>query len=477
MTCSAVGCTARSAFIAALFILAASGCNGDRQALSNGSLPVGSQNTFATSGSDDAWPTFAYDYARSGHNPNARGFTRKSVWQLRLQWQQHLGDSVFASPVAYAGNLIVVTEGDRYVAPGSVVYDLSTTDGHVIWKYALGYQEKMTPTIDHSAGLVFVGKVHKGSSLYALSLLDGSVVWHVDVRGLLRGAPVVTGGSVYLGISGGDPPACTQGGVTAFNESTGAQEWAWYVDPNQHEGGSVWGAIALDGSNLIFGTGNTCQKPVTTANGAVSLSLTGQPLWSMVAVKNSYADSDSGGGVMLGNGLGYFINKNGRFYAVDEQSGNIAWEVDLNPTAPQAAAGGFATPSTDGTTIVEGSGLYQDAKPGSGREFCAIDANRPGEVFPGYHSKLQAMNLSGHVEWSVTMQNRLVGYVAMAQGVGYVGLNKEFVALDLSTGKKLWAYPASNYINASMVVLPTGLYGADESGNVYAFNIPPVQGR
>jgi outer membrane protein assembly factor BamB len=239
MTCSRMLCAAWSTLILAIFGLAVLGCSGGQQSLANGSLPIGSQNTFAASGSDDAWPTFAYDYTRSGHNPYVTALTQKTVSQLTLQWKQSLGDSIFASPVAYAGNLIVVTEGDRFVAPGSVVYDLSTADGHVIWKYALGHEEKMTPTIDPNAGLVFVGQVHKTSDLYALSLLDGSVVWHRAMHGLLRGAPVVTGGSVYVGISGGDPPACTQGGVTAFNESTGAQEWAWYVDPNHHEGGSV----------------------------------------------------------------------------------------------------------------------------------------------------------------------------------------------------------------------------------------------
>jgi outer membrane protein assembly factor BamB len=196
----------------------------------------------------------------------------------------------------------------------------------------------------------------------------------------------------------------------------------------------------------------------------------------MVAVKDSYYDSDSGGGVLLRHGLGYFINKNGRFYAVDEQTGNIAWDADLNTSGkPHAWLGGFATPSTDGTTIVEGSGLYKGSKSGSGGEFCMINAVKPSEVFPGYHSELQAMNLNGRIVWTVTMQNRLVGYVALAQGVGYVGLNQEFVALDLSNGKTLWSYPTPNYINASMVVLPSGLYGADESGNVYAFNLPTTK--
>ncbi len=45
----------------------------------------------------------------------------------------------------------------------------------------------------------------------------------------------------------------------------------------------MWGSIGFDGSRLMFGTGNTCQTPVTTANGAAALDLNGHLLWSVVA--------------------------------------------------------------------------------------------------------------------------------------------------------------------------------------------------
>jgi len=343
----------------------------------------------------------------------------------------------------------------------------------MLWKFAMGGRARMTPTIDPDAGLVIVGRQSDASYVFALRLLDGSLVWRQHVRGLLRAAPVVAGGSVYVGRAGGDEPMCGQGGITAINESTGKVAWSWSVDPKPKEGGSVWGAIAYDDTHLIFGTGNTCQTPIPTSNGAVSLSLDGKPAWNMVAVKDSHYDSDTGGGVMLLHGLAHFINKNGRFYALNEYTGNIAWSTDLNPYArPPNWVGGFATPTTDGTTIVEGSGLYKGSTSYEGGEFCMLVAAKPSEVFPGFHSKLEGMNLSGHLIWARTMQNRLVGYVALAPGLGFVGLNKDFVALDLSSGKTLWSHAAPDYINASMVVVPSGVYGADEGGNVYAFALP-----
>jgi outer membrane protein assembly factor BamB len=200
----------------------------------------------------------------------------------------------------------------------------------------------------------------------------------------------------------------------------------------------------------------------------------------MVAVKDSHTDSDTGGGVMLLGERAHFINKNGRFYALGEETGNMAWTRDLNPFAgPRNWSGGFASPTSDGTTIVEGSGLYQGSTSGSdaGGEFCTINVANPTEVFAGYHSELQGMNLGGHVIWTRMMQNRLVGYVALVSGLGFVGLNEQFVALDLRTGKTLWRYATPGYINASMIVVPSGVYGADQAGNVYAFTLPSSSRR
>jgi outer membrane protein assembly factor BamB len=107
--------------------------------------------------------------------------------------------------VIYAGNLIVVSEGGRRGGIGSNVYDFNTFNGHLLWKFKMGNEGQMTRTIDPNAGLVIVGnEVKKGhqtspSYVFALSLLDGSLVWSTPVRGIERAAPVVTGGSVYVG--------------------------------------------------------------------------------------------------------------------------------------------------------------------------------------------------------------------------------------------------------------------------------------
>jgi outer membrane protein assembly factor BamB len=464
--------------ITATLSFAAAGCSARPQALPNFNSAGWSQAARDSAGSNDDWTTFAHDYKRTGYNRDVARLARSNVSKLRLRWEYNIGQPVFASPVAYAGNVIVVAEGSKEGRPGSAAYDFRASDGHLLWRFPMGDDAQMTPTIDPDAGLVIVAnqrKKHrdKPSYVFALRLLDGRLLWRQPLHGAIKAAPVVDSGFVYMGIAGGDPPGCFQGGVTAFDESTGKIAWTWHVDPKPKEGGSVWGAIADDGSHLIFGTGNTCRAPVTTANGAVALTLDGKTVWNMVAMKNSEYDSDTGGGVMLFDGRAHFINKNGRFYAVNAETGYTAWTTDLNPyTGPGKWNGGFATPTTDGTVIVEGSGLYAGSSADDRGEFCMLEAVEPTEVFPGFHSKLQGMDLHGHVLWARTMQNRLVGYVALARGMGFVGLNKHFVAFDSRTGKTLWSHATPDYIDASMVVVPSGVYGADDGGNVYGFALP-----
>jgi outer membrane protein assembly factor BamB len=452
--------------------LATAGCGAPPPAAANVDLPIGG-GIAATSSSTDSWPTFAFDNLRQGLNPAVTNLTPSTVSTLSLRWQRDLNDAIFSSPVIYAGNMIVVTQG--LTPAGSIVYDLSTADGHTIWKYVMHSRAKMTPAIDPDAGMVFVGtdpRVRQDpSSVVALRLLDGGLLWSQSLDAIVRGPLLVADGTLYVGRAGGDEPVCSQGGISAFDEIGGDLKWRWSVDPNPKEGGSVWGAISYQGGHLIFGTGNTCQSPVPTANGAVALDQNGSVDWNMTAVKHSYDDADTGGGVMRFQGRVYFISKNGDFYALNAATGQTAWRTELNPTLPGQWQGGFASPTTDGTAIVVGSGLYAGSTPGSGGEFCLLDSAKPDEVFAGYHSELKALNLSGTVLWTRTMQNRLVGYVALVPGIGFAGLNKSFVALDLRDGKTLWSYATPDYINASMVVVPSGVYGADEGGNVYAFAI------
>jgi len=418
----------------------------------------------------DDWLTFGHDFSRSGFQSQNVGLSAANVAQLALRWKRSLGAGVYASPVAYGGNLIVVTLGEG--ATHATIYDLRVSDGAVLWQRQLLGGVRATPTIDPDAAEVFVSDrvAPPGpSNVYAIRLLDGSIAWQQKVPGITHASPVVAGGSVYAGISGGDPPGCVNGGIIAFDEQTGAQRWRWEVNPALNGGGSVWGAIAYDGSHLMFGTGNTCSTPFPTANGAVSLNLNGTVAWSFTAQKNAYSDDDTGSGVLLSAGRATFLNKNGTLYALSQGAGHLAWATRLGAADLQ---GGFATPSTDGSTIVVGAGLFALSPSRAHFTDGLPSRGQPNDVIQGYNSRLEGLDTNGAIRWKRTMSNRMTGDVAIVNGIAFAGLDESLEALDLSTGTVLWHYATPAFLDAPPIVVPSGVYAADDSGTVYAFSIP-----
>jgi outer membrane protein assembly factor BamB len=451
----------RSFFAAASISLAA--CSS-----SAGSAP-GVPVTPTQGPSQDDWLTFGHDYERTAFESQNAGLTSANVARLKLRWKRSLGAGAYASPIAFGGSVIVVTLGEG--STPAVVTDFRASDGTVLWTRALEAGVRATPSIDPGAGELFVSDRHRlpgPSTAYAIRLLDGSIAWRQSVPGITHSSPVVAEGKVFFGISGGDPGSCIDGGIVALDERTGAPLWRWEVNSAANGGGSVWGAIAYDGRHLIFGTGNTCANPVPTANGAVALNLDGTVAWSFTAQKDASTDDDTGSGVLISGGRALFMNKNGTLYSVSEGSGSLAWATPLGAADQN---GGFATASTDGSTIVEGAGsfptgaraAFDDRMPARGA---------PNEVIAGYTSRLDGLDTNGAVRWSVAMTNRLTGDAAIEGGMAFAGLDKTVAALDLRTGKRLWTYATDAYLDAPPIVVPSGVYAADDAGDVYAFSIP-----
>jgi outer membrane protein assembly factor BamB len=452
-----------------------SGCAAGSPVAQNafGLEPNVAENAYAA----DDWTTFAHDDKRSGFQSSA-GITAANVKSLRLKWKSSVKDAVIASPLVWDGNVVIVTLGLAKL--GATVYDFRAQDGKLLWKTVLGGKAVQTPVIDPANGKLFVGNelssplgLAAPSFFFAIDMLTGRMLWRHRTDGIAHAAAIAVGGTVYTGSAGGDAPGCLNGGVTAFDEATGAVRWDWHVNPKvtPYGGGGVWGALAYDGTHLIFGTGNTCQSPVTTADGAVALKLDGKVAWTFVAVKQSLEDSDTGGGVLVSAHHASFINKNGTFYSLLASTGREAWTSTLNNS--YGGVGGFATPSTDGSTIVVGAGTFassEDAAMLPDRVICAIEPRGyPKEAFVGHVARVVAMNQSGTVLWSRSMQSRLVGYVAIVPGLAFAGLDQNLVALDLRTGRELWKYAAPADFGASPAIVPSGVYEADSAGNVYRF--------
>jgi len=116
--------------------------------------------------SEDDWPTYRHDPARSGS-------TRCAIANpLEQAWVVHLGGKLTA-PVVAGGKLFVGSDANA-------VYALDASDGKELWSYTVGGPVDSPPTNDQ--GLVLFG-CHDGW-VYALSRSDGALAWR------FRAAPV-----------------------------------------------------------------------------------------------------------------------------------------------------------------------------------------------------------------------------------------------------------------------------------------------
>lgn len=424
--------------------------------------------TYAPFAADD-WITFAHDFQRTGSEKQSTGISAATVATLVQRWRVNFSDGVYSSPIVYNGNVIVASYG-------GVVYDLSAVDGSVIWETNISAAEyentRSSPMIDTADGLVFMGTWYamngepsapRPSHFFALRLSDGSVAWKAELPGLIHDPPVYQNGVVYEGWSGGDPPGCINGGVEALNARTGTVEWTWLVNPvnNPGGGGSVWGALAWDGSHLVFGTGNTCQGEAWD-QGAVALNPDGSMAWHYQADPTFADDNDTGSGVCVVNNTATFLNKNGTVYTLDTATGRALLAF------PIGGLEGHATPTSDGSTFVVGTGLFP--APSGARK------SLPHAATTGRQAYLKAMTPNGTILWSISANHAAVAYAALNDGVVYEGVDETLDAVSVGSGAVLARFPGASYFTAGPVIVPSGLYFADHSGYVYAYSLPRTAG-
>jgi outer membrane protein assembly factor BamB len=424
-----------------------------------GSIAGGSAANSPAQGDD--WPTFARNEMRQSYETLQTAINQKTVSQLQLRWVYP------AKPKASFNASPIVVNGVVYVVDvNGVVTALDALTGAPKW--ASSYQipnatdVKMTPALYD--GKLFVGSWQQpwtASSTFSMTALDpatGHLLWTHSLPGGVHGSPVAANGVLYVPVAIGDAPACLPGGVYALDENTGAPIGSpWLTDPNGGtggDGGGVWSSLTYDGKQMYYGTGNTCHHSPDTANSIVALS-PGSTIanWN-INTASPLTDDDIGGTIMRAGDSAFAMGKNGIFYDINVVNGGVTWRKNLG--APDGS-GGFATPSvTDGTIIVSGGYIHNPD-------------TYNGE--PG--GRLYGLTGQGAIRWDrQDFVTPVLGYVAVTPDLAFTPINTTLAALDPLTGKTLWSYPTVGYHYASPVIVPSGLFAADESGRLYAFGLP-----
>ena len=223
---------------------------------------------------DGNWLMVRRTYDGWGYSPLDQ-VTPANVARLQPAWVVSTGvvNGHEAPPIVNNGVMFVAT-------PGNQVMALDAKSGTILWRYKRPLPEDVVLLHATSRGVALLGNrvffAAGDAVLAALDATTGKEVWTTTVEDNKKGyymsvAPLVAGGNVIVGASGGE--LGIRGFVAAFNPDTGKEVWRTYTIPAPGEpgsetwpkgeqwkngGGSVWVTGNYDpATNLTFwGTGN-----------------------------------------------------------------------------------------------------------------------------------------------------------------------------------------------------------------------------
>ena len=79
---------------------------------------------------------------------------------------------------------------------------------------------------------------------------------------------------------------------------------------------------------------------------------------------------------------------------------------------------------------------------------------------------------TGDLVWKYAASGPTCGTLVVANGVVYVGTDKNAYALNASTGDLLWEHDAAYSFGSYPLVVNGELYVAASHGNIYTFRLP-----
>ena len=213
---------------------------------------------------DANWLMIRRTYDGWGYSP-LKQITPQNVKQLRPAWVFSTGETRVheAAPLINNGVMFVST-------PQNQVLAIDAKSGNLLWRYRRPRPAGAQVPHDTSRGVALFGdKVFFAAGeavLVALDAKTGKEVWTSIVADNKSGyyislAPLVAGGKVMVGASGGE--FGIRGFVAAFDPDTGKEQWRFYTIPAPGEPGSeTWpkGNQWKNGGGSIWVTGNYDQE-------------------------------------------------------------------------------------------------------------------------------------------------------------------------------------------------------------------------
>jgi hypothetical protein len=197
---------------------------------------------------------------------------------------------------------------------------------------------------------------------------------------------------------------------------------------------------------------------------------TGEPRWAYQPHEPNNDDLDFAGAPNLftvdGRDLVGLGNKDGRYYTVDRDSGDLVWEAEATGPGLEEKGSNFSTGGFIGPTA------YSDGVIAGGT------AVGPAPFVHGMRAS------DGDILWQDESVQAVYGAATIANGVLFIG-NNDFTyrAYDATTGDELWQHAlqgvgaggsavVGNDVYTVAGIREPGLEGRSENSGVYKFTLP-----
>ena len=399
---------------------------------------VGQAETTSTA-TENGWPQFGYDAAKSGYGPDSRGpsLNVEQQWRYRSdgrgssptvadetvfvgldddvyaidaadgsqQWEARWQRTITSTPAVSGEYVYVGAENKIYglnrsngetewvaSTSGRVTASPTVTDEYVVvgsqdnWMYALDRQtgtelwSHRTNRFDPvTAGCAIAdGTVYYGDArgfVYARDLESGSQQWRYRCEGAIESAPSVVDGTVYVGD--------TTGRVYALAASDGTEQWTY--ESNSASASSV----AVANETLYVGCGDGVLYALDTAGGS--------ELWS-------YEANDTVHAPIVANGVVYAGSEDGSVFAINATEGTEQWRFDTGgpvETSPAVHDGILYVQSRDrGLFAIEQSvdaviSLNPERPSAGDRVRFDATESRPSSLLVSYQWEIDGRTLDG----------------------------------------------------------------------------------
>ena len=436
------------------------------------------------------WKTQAYDVQSTWHNTAEKALTTESVGELKELWSIPLGS---IATVTVVGNRV-------YTAGSSGIAAVDADSSKTLWRQsgtadaAIG--SSASPAYDD--GVLYIDNGANGT-VYALNAETGDVIWKTQIEKHPQAAgyatPIVVGDRIYLGVSsneefGTKDDATFKGSVVAMDKKTGKVVWQTYTAGDGENGCAVWSTLAIDpeGGTVFASTGNNYTgDPGPGSDSIFAFDIdTGKVKWhqqvtegDVYTINNPKSpDSDFGANPVV------FDYDGGKYVAGGQKSGGL-----------------YVFDRTDGTKIAERQfgngttyigGIFQ-ALAWDGRYLYVVNnnttstaegsepANNDSPALQKGTSVLFALEpTSLDIVWERQLPAWVWSPMTLANGLGFVGAEKTFEAVDLSNGAKISTFKTAGTIigapvvNNGRVYLTSGLsyYFGHPDDKLYALALP-----